>query len=410
MTGTTSRITKGKARQATRDTAALRMLRASAPRAVPRALQAPAPPRVPASQLEPADAAKLAGLRYMNDLDPGIERRASGKAFRYIDANGHGITDTQVLQRIRLLAIPPAWRQVWICPLEGGHIQATGRDARGRKQYIYHPDWVRVRDANKFARMQAFGQALSRIRRRVASDLARPGIPREKVLATVVRLLDTTLIRVGNKAYAKHNRSYGLTTLRTRHVDVSGSEIQFEFRGKSGVPHRVVVSEARLARIVRRLLDLPGQELFRYVDDDGTVRTLDSSAVNEYLHSIAGEDFSAKDFRTWYATLAALQALERCSFDSKTAARKAVTRVLGDVAKRLGNTPAICRKSYVHPIVIDRFLAGTLACDGPRCAVPARRLIRLLSEPDATRSGTQITDGRMPAGRPRLQRKKTSRS
>jgi len=408
MTGTTSRIPKGNAPQAARDTASLRMLRASDPRTVPRALKAPTPPCVPASLLEPAAAANLAGLRYMNDLDPGIERRANGKGFRYIDASGRSVTDKQVLQRIRLLAIPPAWRQVWICPLEQGHIQATGRDARGRKQYIYHADWVRVRDANKFARMQAFGQALNRIRRRVALDLARPGIPRARVLATVVRLLDTTLIRVGNKAYAKQNRSYGLTTLRSRHVDVSGSEIQFEFRGKSGVPHRVVVSEARLARIVRRLLELPGQELFRYVDDDGTVRTIDSSAVNDYLHTIAGEDFSAKDFRTWYATLAALQALERCSFDSKTEARKAVTRVLGEVAKRLGNTPAICRKSYVHPIVIDCFLAGTLNRDDPECAVPARRLIRLLANSDTTRSAARGT--RKPARRGRPQRKAISRS
>jgi len=348
------------------------------PRAVPATLQAPELPRVPATRLEPAEAARIAGLRYVDDRRPGLGRRASGKGFRYVDAGGRVIRDAAALGRIRTLAIPPAWQQVWICPSEHGHIQATGRDARGRKQYIYHPDWVRVRDANKFARMQTFGRTLAGIRRRVACDLALPGMPREKVLATVVRLLDTTRIRVGNKEYAKQNGSYGLTTLRSRHVDVSGSQIQFEFRGKSGIAHRVVVSEARLARIVRRLLDLPGQELFRYVGEDGEVRGLDSNDVNAYLQAIAGVDFSAKDFRTWYATLAAMRALERCACETKNAARKEVTRVLGEVAKTLGNTPAICRKSYVHPLVIEKFLAGELAGTARAARAPAQRLYRLL--------------------------------
>jgi DNA topoisomerase-1 len=324
----------------------------------------------------------------VNDLEPGIRRRSCGKGFRYFDAAGHPIRDPRIVRRIRRLAIPPAWRGVWICPLEHGHIQATGRDARGRKQYIYHPDWVRVRDAHKFARMQAFGRALAGIRRRVSTDLGLPGIPRDKVLATVVRLLDTSLIRVGNKEYVRQNGSYGLTTLRARHVDVCGSAIQFEFRGKSGIPHRVTVTEVRLARIVRKLLDLPGQELFRYVDADGSVRSIDSSDVNAYLHEIGGEEFSAKDFRTWYATLSALQALERRACASKSAAKKEVTRVLGEIAKKLGNTAAICRKSYVHPVVIESFLTGALGIPGsaaPRS--PVQRLFRLLARADRTARG-----------------------
>jgi DNA topoisomerase-1 len=355
------------------------MALAADPRGVPATLQAPRAPRVPDTVLPPTQAAKLAGLRYVSDLDPGIRRRACGKGFSYTDPDGRTLTDRAARQRIRLLAIPPAWRDVWICPIEHGHIQATGRDARGRKQYIYHHDWVAVRDANKFARMRAFGRALPLIRRRVALDLALPGIPREKVLATLVRLLDTTLIRVGNKEYARTNGSYGLTTLRSRHVDVSGAQIQFEFRGKGGIAHRVVVAEPKLARVVRRLLDLPGQELFRYVDADGALRTVDSADVNDYLRAIAGEDFTAKDFRTWYATHAALRGLERCPFESKTQATREVKRVLCEVAKKLGNTPAICRKSYVHPVVIERFLAGGLMLGDASPRSPTQRLFALLA-------------------------------
>ena len=356
-----------------------RMAPAYDPAAVPRTLQAPPPPRVPATQMPPLRAARVAGLRYVSDLDPGIGRRARGKGFSYFDAKGQALADRDALARIRALAIPPAWRDVWICPLDNGHLQATGRDARGRKQYVYHADWVAVRDANKFARMGAFGKALPVIRRRVAADLALPGIPREKVLALVVRLLDATLIRIGNEQYARANGSYGLTTLRSRHVGVSGGEIEFQFRGKGGIEHRVVLAEPKLARVVRRLLDLPGQELFRYVDAEGALRPLDSADVNEYLRAIAGDDFSAKDFRTWYATRAALRALERCPLESKTQARAQVKRVLCDVAKKLGNTPAICRKSYVHPIVIETYLAGELQRSGKCAGSTTQRLFRLLA-------------------------------
>jgi DNA topoisomerase-1 len=348
------------------------------PAAVPSTLQAPPLPRVPTTQLAPPRAAKAAGLRYVSGLEPGIRRRACGQGFLYFDSSGV-IKDKDTLARIRTLAIPPAWQDVWICPLENGHVQATGRDARGRKQYIYHPDWVAVRDANKFARMRAFGKALPAIRRRIAADLALPGMPREKVLALVVRLLDSTLIRVGNEQYARENGSYGLTTLRSRHVDVNGSEIHFRFRGKGGIAHRVVVAEPKLARVVRRLLDLPGQELFQYADETGELRSIDSADVNDYLRAAAGDDFSAKDFRTWYATRAALQGLERCSPLTRTQARAEVKRVLCEVAKKLGNTPAICRKSYVHPVVIETFLAGELSLSAKRSRGPSERLFRLLA-------------------------------
>jgi DNA topoisomerase-1 len=371
---------------------------ANDPRRVPATLRPPAPPPVPDTQLEPDAAARLAGLRYVNDLDPGLRRVACGKGFRFVDETGGRLQDRQALQRIRALAIPPAWTEVWICASEHGHIQATGRDARGRKQYIYHPDWVRVRDANKFARMQAFGRALGRMRRRVACDLGLRGMPRNKVLATIVRLLDMTLIRVGNREYARQNGSYGLTTLRARHVDVSGTEIRFAFRGKSGIAHRVAVDEARLARIVRRLLDLPGQSLFSYVDDEGEVHGIDSTDVNDYLHEIGGEDFSAKDFRTWYATLTAMQALERRPCLPQNAARKEVTEAMRAIARRLGNTPAICRKSYVHPRVIDAYLAGELApCESSRRA-PAQRLYRLLTQASAS-SLRPASNGRKPVNR-----------
>ena len=365
-------------RRASKQPAAERMAVAFDPTAVPRTLQAPRPPRVPDRQLPPPRAAAVAGLRYVTDLDPGIRRRARGKGFAYADAAGRPLRDKDTIARVRTLAIPPAWEHVWICPLENGHIQATGRDARGRKQYIYHPGWVAVRDANKFARMRVFGKALPVIRRRVAADLALPGIPREKVLGLVVRLLDATLIRVGNEQYARENRSFGLTTLRSRHVEVKGSAIEFRFRGKGGIAHRVVLSEPRLARVVRRLLDLPGQELFQYVDEAGELRTIDSADVNDYLRAIAGEDFSAKDFRTWYATRAAMAALERSETKTLAQARTEVKRVLAEVAKKLGNTPAICRKSYVHPFVIESFLAGELAC-GERRRSPTERLLRLLA-------------------------------
>ena len=301
----------------------------------------------------------MAGLRYVSDAGDGIRRRRAGAGFVYVDAQGRRVRDPETLQRIRSLVVPPAWRDVWICASAHGHIQAVGRDARGRKQYRYHPRWRAVRDETKYTRMLAFARALPRIRARVDADLARRGLPRAKVLATVVRLLETTLIRVGNEEYARANNSFGLTTLRGRHVDVDGPEVRFEFRGKGGKPHAVGVRDPRVARIVRRLHELPGQELFQYVDDDGARRTLDSADVNAYLREIGADDFTAKDFRTWAGTvLAALALAEVRRFRTVREARRNVGRAIERVAARLGNTPAICRKGYVHPGIVDAYLDG----------------------------------------------------
>jgi DNA topoisomerase-1 len=307
---------------------------------------------------DPAESAKAAGLRYVNG-GPGIRRRRAGSGFQYIAADGARVTDADELTRIRSLAIPPAWRDVWICPLPHGHVQAVGHDARGRKQYRYHSRWRAVRDETKYTRMMAFGAALPKIRERVERDLSRPGLPREKILAVAVRLLETTFIRVGNEAYARANGSFGLTTLRNHHVDVSGSTLCFEFRGKGGKVVSVDVTDRRLARIVRRCQDLPGQELFQYVDDDGARQTIDSADVNAYIKEISGNDFTAKDFRTWAGTvLAALALQEFETFDSETQAKRNIVRAIESVARQLGNTPAICRKSYVHPAVLDAYLDG----------------------------------------------------
>ncbi len=308
---------------------------------------------------DPVDSAKRAGLTYVNEHRPGLSRRRVGRGFIYLDTDGRRIRDRAVLARIRSLAIPPAWRDVWICPSSHGHIQAAGRDARGRKQYRYHPRWREARDETKYARMFAFAHALPRIRARVRADLARPGLPREKVLATVVRLLERTLIRIGNEEYARANRSFGLTTLRTRHVAVRGATLRFRFRGKGGREHMVDVRDPRLARIVRRCQDLPGQELFQYVDDGGDRQTIDSADVNAYLREIAGAEFTAKDFRTWAGTvLAALALAETAVFASTREARRNITRAVETVAGRLGNTPAISRRCYVHPAVVDAYLQG----------------------------------------------------
>ena len=307
-------------------------------------------------------AARSAGLRYVDDRRPGITRVRQGKAASYRDPDGRRIRDGETLTRIRSLAVPPAWRQVWICPDPGGHVQATGRDARGRKQYRYHPRWREVRDGNKYERMIAFGRALPLIRRRVEKDLARPGLPREKILATVVRLLEVTLIRVGNEEYARRNDSFGLATMRDRHVRVNGSALRFEFRGKSGILHAVDVEDRRLARIVRQSRDLPGFELFQYVDAAGERRAIDAADVNGYLKSIAGDVFTAKDFRTWAGTVLAARALhELAVFESQAQAKRNVLRAVEAVAKRLGNTRAVCRKCYVHPEVVNAYLDGTLA-------------------------------------------------
>lgn len=305
--------------------------------------------------------AKAAGLRYVTDDRPGIRRRRSGKGFVYLDPEGRRIRDRDVLGRIASLAIPPAWTDVWIAPSPVGHIQATGRDAKGRKQYRYHPRWRAVRDETKYGRMMTFGRILPRIRARVDHDLARPGLPREKVLATVVRLLETTLIRVGNEEYARTNRSFGLTTMRDRHVAVTDSTLRFDFRGKSRVLHKIDLSDRRLAKIVRKCRDLPGQELFQYLDGDGHTHTIESADVNAYLREISGLDITAKDFRTWAGTvLAAIALREFESFDSKAQAKKNVVSAIESVAERLGNTPTVCRKCYIHPEIIESYLDGSM--------------------------------------------------
>lgn len=309
----------------------------------------------------PVQAAKSAGLRYVSDTSPGIRRKRVGKHFSYIGLDGRPIHDAEELRRIRSLGIPPAWTNVWICPKPNGHIQATGRDAKGRKQYRYHPRWREVRDETKYNRMIEFAEALPTIRSRVAHDLKLPGLPHEKVLAAVVWLLDTTAIRVGNQEYARENKSFGLTTLRSRHVDIAGSKIHFHFRGKGGKEHSVTVQNRQLARIVKRCQDLPGHELFQYFDDDGNRYTVESADVNAYLRNISGHDFTAKDFRTWAGTVFATNALrELGTFETQTQAKKNIGQAIEVAAAHLGNTKTICRKCYVHPGVVDAYLEGNL--------------------------------------------------
>ena len=308
---------------------------------------------------DPLESAAEAGLRYVSDEKPGIRRRRAGKGFRYVRPDGTTVQDEPTLRRIKSLVIPPAWTDVWVTTDPRGHIQATGRDAKGCKQYRFHPRWRAVRDETKYDRMLTFGAALPTIRARIDADLARPGLPREKVLATVVRLLESTLIRVGNEEYARENRSYGLTTLRNRHVDVNGTELRFEFRGKSGKQHRVSVRDRRLAGVMRRLQELPGQEVFQYVDEDGVRHTVDSDDVNGYLREISGLELSAKDFRTWAGTVlfaVSLHQLEACSSESE--AKRNVAQVIKSVSQQLGNTPAVCRSCYVHPAVIDAYFSS----------------------------------------------------
>jgi len=311
--------------------------------------------------VDPLESAKAAGLRYVTDDEPGIRRQKRGKGFTFLDPQGKTVKDEKTLERIRKLAIPPAWTDVWICPRPNGHLQATGRDARGRKQYRYHANWREVRDETKFGRMIAFGESLPKIRERIERDMSQRGLGREKVLATVVKLLETTLIRVGNKEYVKQNNSFGLTTLRDQHVDVEGSTLRFEFRGKSGKEHSVEVQDRRLARIVKQCRDVPGQKLFQYLDENGERQSVSSEDVNAYLRETTGEDFSAKDFRTWGGTVLALSALlEVGACESEREANKAVVEAIKHVSGQLGNRPAICRKYYVHPVVIQSFLEGTL--------------------------------------------------
>jgi DNA topoisomerase-1 len=306
--------------------------------------------------------AKAAKLRYVSDRGPGIRREPADDGFVYYDRNGARITDEEELARFRKLAIPPAYQDVWICPYANGHLQATGRDARGRKQYRYHARWREIRDDGKYGKMLLFGKVLPTIRARVEHDLARKGLPRPKVLAAIVRLLESTLIRVGNEEYARTNNSFGLTTLRSRHVRIEGeSRICFDFRGKSGTEHHIDLRNRKLAAIVRRCQALPGQELFQYLDDDGQPHTVGSDEVNEYLREITNEEITAKDFRTWAATNLAALALQRLElFDSQAKARKNVVQAVESVAKMLGNTPAICRKCYIHPAIFDGYIDGSL--------------------------------------------------
>ena len=311
--------------------------------------------------VDPVESAKAAGLRYVNDNERGIQRKRAGRHFSYIGLNGKPIRDPAVLERVKKLGIPPAWTNVWICTDPRGHIQATGRDAKGRKQYRYHPDWRAVRDETKYERMIAFGEALPRIRQRVQQDMAQPGLSREKVLAAIVRLLEVTLIRVGNEEYARDNGSFGLTTMRDQHVEIKDAKLKFHFRGKSGKEWSVDLKDRRLAKIVKSCQAVPGQELFQYIDDEGERQTIDSADVNAYLQEITGREFTAKDFRTWAGTVLAAWALQEFeAFDSQTQAKKNVVRAIERVAERLGNTPAVCRKCYVHPEVLGAYLDGAL--------------------------------------------------
>jgi len=310
---------------------------------------------------DPLESAAEAGLRYVHSLGPCIQRVRHGKSFRYIGADGKPVRDPAHLRRIRALVIPPAWTDVRICPLAKGHLQAVGRDARGRKQYRYHARYREIRDQSKFSRMIAFGAVLAGIRKQVAHDLARPGLPREKVLATVVRLLETSFIRVGNDEYVKENDSFGLTTMKNRHVAIAGSKLMFHFRGKSGQEHNIELTDRRLAKIVQQCRELPGYELFQYLDEAGVRCAVDSSDVNHYIRELAGEDFTAKDFRTWAGSVLASRELYAAGpSSSETAGKKTIAAAVKSVARQLGNRPATCRKYYVHPAIFDAYLDGSL--------------------------------------------------
>lgn len=311
--------------------------------------------------MEPVEAARAADLRHVSDDQPGIRRRRAGRGFSYVGTDGRMVRDVPTLSRIRALAIPPAWTNVWICPSPTGHLQATGRDARGRKQYRYHPRWREVRDETKYGRLALYGRALPRLRARVRRDLQLPGLSRDKLLAVVVRLLETTLIRVGNEEYVRANRSFGLTTLLTRHVQVEGAEIRFRFPGKGGKIHEVRLDDGRLARLIKRCRELPGQDLFQYLDETGEAQTVTSTDVNEYLRLATGQNFTAKDFRTWAGTLVAASNLAGSScFDSDLTATSAMARAAESVARALGNTAAVCRKCYIHPAVLEAYRTRAL--------------------------------------------------
>lgn len=323
---------------------------------------------------EHVESAEAAGLRYVSDSMPGIRRKRKGRGFAYYGVDGRLIRDRDELRRIKALVIPPAWSDVWICPIPNGHMQVTGRDAKGRKQYRYHPRYRQVRDETKFSRMLEFSEVLPSIRARIERDLSRPGLTRKKVLATLVRLLEKTHIRVGSYEYAKEHRSYGLTTLRDRHVEISGSKMRFEFRGKSGVMRSVAVSGRRIARIVQQCQELPGQELFQYLDEEGRRQTVDSGDINDYLRQVSGRDITAKDFRTWAGTMLAATALRDLGpANSERLATKNVVKAIDYVAERLGNTRAVCRKYYVHPALIEAYLKGSFVEKPPEPHAGERR-------------------------------------
>jgi DNA topoisomerase-1 len=310
---------------------------------------------------DPLEVAENAGLRYVSDDQPGYTRKPKGDDFEYFDTDGKPIRDETRLLRLSRLAIPPAYKDVWICPSPNGHIQATARDARGRKQYRYHERWREARDEDKYDRMLVFGHALPKIRRQVNKDMGLRDLPRNKVLATVVHLLGRTFIRIGNEEYARENKSFGLTTMRNRHVDVKGAKLSFSFRGKSGVVHEIDVNDRRLANIIRKLQDLPGQDIFQYQDETGEVRNVSSQDVNDYLQEITGEDFTAKDFRTWAGTVLTAMALNvQGPPEDETQAKKNIKDAIATVAKILGNTPTVCRKCYVHPVVLESYLDGEM--------------------------------------------------
>jgi DNA topoisomerase-1 len=316
---------------------------------------------LPSLPLDPEQSALLIGLRYIHCGGPGFERRRAGKGFAYLDLEGRPIRDRETLRRIRSLALPPAWERVWISPLANGHLQATGVDARGRRQYRYHPQYRLIRNQTKFNRMLDFAKALPGVRTRVEGDLKRHSLTREKVVATVVALLERTLIRVGNEEYARENSSFGLTTLRDRHVRIEGGSVRFHFRGKSGQMHEITLEDKRLARIVRECRDLPGYELFQYVDEFGEIHSIDSGDVNGYLREISGDDFSAKDFRTWAGTVqTALTLAAMGRAETQTEAKRNIVQAIKETAGRLGNRPATSRNYYVHPVVIETYADGSL--------------------------------------------------
>lgn len=333
---------------------------------------------------------EIDGLRFVSDDKAGITRKLFKNKFHFIDPNGNRIKDETEISRIRKLAIPPAWTNVWICTSKNGHIQATGRDVKLRKQYRYHSLWRQNRDEAKYQHMIGFGQALPAIRQAVNEALALPALPQEKVVATIIYLMQLTMIRIGNDAYAKQNKSYGLTTLRNKHIQLDGSQMRFQFKGKSGVQHSITVSDRKLASLIKKIRDLPGQELFQYLDEDGQHRAISSSEVNDFIRKVTGENFTAKDFRTWYGTIeAAIQLIQFESFTSETQAKQQVNEAIKTVAKKLGNTPTICRKCYVHPAVINAYLDGTLTILLPELI--GKRTAKLVKPTEGAKAGISVT-------------------